>query len=382
MDNAGGGTAPPGIHFFAPVYGGSGYAEEALEVVLGLACNGLPVHLQPMYFQSDTRGLLAPPVRDALECLKRRPIDPARSIVFELLSACDFNFDVNGRYRVGRTMFETDRLPEDWVAYCQAMDEIWVPSSFNWKTFVAAGVDEHRVRCVREGLHTHKFRPGLEPLRIPHAREFKFLSVFEWAQRKGPDVLLRAYVTEFKPDEDVTLILKTYAKDRPSADLMPELLWRVEREIGVPFEKTPPIVLLTGLLPNAEMPRLYATADAFVLATRGEGWGRPYAEALSSACPVIATRWSGHLDFLTDENSYLVDCRLVPTPRTVDVELYAGHRWAEPDVDHLRAQMRHVFTHREEARQRAERGRALMVKHWDWDVVIKLWISEFERLLA
>lgn len=381
-ERASSGAAPAGVLFYGPVYGGSGYAEEAQDVVLGLARQRIPVHLQPVYFQSDTRNLLAPDVRVTLERLKQQCVDPASSVLFEFLSAGDFNLDLYGRYRVGRTMFETDSLPEDWVHFCQAMDEIWVPSSFNRETFVAAGVDPHRVHFVRPGFQTQKFRPGLIPLQIPHTRGFNFLSVFEWAKRKGPDVLLRAYVSEFKADEDVALVIKAYAKDRPAADLMPELIWLVEREAGIPLEKAPPIILLTGLIPNADIPRLYATADAFVLPTRGEGYGRPFAEALSSGCPVIATRWSGQLDFLDDRNSYLIDCKVVPVPADVDVELYAGHRWAEPDVDHLRCLMRHVFTHRHEARARAAGGRTLLVEEWDRDVVMKLWIEEFERLLG
>src|SRR5579864_9280438 len=55
-------------------------------------------------------------------------------------------------------------------------------------------------------------------------------------------------------------------------------------------------------------------ADAFVLASRGEACGRPYMEALFCGCPVIATRSSGQMDFSTDANSELVDCKLAPVP--------------------------------------------------------------------
>jgi hypothetical protein len=88
------------------------------------------------------------------------------------------------------------------------------------------------------------------------------------------------------------------------------------------------------------------------------------------------------MDFLNDRNSYLVDCKVTSAPSNIDVELYAGHSWAEPNVEHLRHQMRHVFTHREEAKRLAAQGRREMVERWDTNIVIEQWMAEFLRLLG
>jgi glycosyltransferase involved in cell wall biosynthesis len=373
---------PAGVWLRGLVYGGSGYADETLPVVLGLAEHNIPIELHPVQFLSDTRNLLSPSVCDAVERLKLQRVDPGQSVFLQWLPAHDLEVHVYGRRRVARTMFESDRIPPGWSEACEGMDEVWVPSQFNRRTFAAGGVSEHKLRVVPAGVDAELFRPGLEPLRIPHARGFNFLSVFEWAQRKGPDVLIRAYVGEFKPDEDVALIIKAYPRPDPTADLLPKLAYFVEREAGVSLEKAPPIILLPGFLPNADVPKLYATADAFVLPSRGEGYGRPYMEALACECPVIATRWSGQLDFLHDHNSYLIDARVVPVPADTDIELFAGHCWAEPDVDHLRQLMRHVFAHREEAKRLAVQGRREMVERWNWNVIIRQWVVECEGLLA
>ena len=376
------GTGKSGVSFHASVYGGSGYSDECLAVVLGLAEHQLAVQLHPLVFQSDTRNLLSREVQNTLEELKRQPVNLARSIYYQCVPAHDFNRQAQARCRVGRTMFESDSIPDGWAERCQAMDEIWVPSEFNRETFASAGVDERKLRVVPAGVNTKLFRPGLEPLSLARTRGFNFLSMFEWTDRKAPDVLLRAYLSEFKPDEDVALILKSYARPDPNADLLPRLAHFIEREAGLTLDKAPPIILLTGFLSNADMPRLHSSADAFVLPSRGEGYGRPYMEALACGRPVIATRWSGQMDFLHEENSYLIDLEgVVPTPPDVDVELYAGHRWAEPSVEHLRQLMRQVFSQHEEAQRRAERGRAEMVRDWDWNVVIKRWVNEFERLM-
>ena len=372
----------PGVLFHSLVYGGSGYADEGLAVILGLAERGLPVQLEPIGFHNDTRNLLAPKVRKILERLKETRVDLARSVYYQSVPAHEFNLQMYGRWRVGRTMFESDRIPDGWAERCRELDEIWVPSEFNRQTFAASGVPEEKLRVMPAGVDTACFRPGLEGLSLPQLRGFNFLSIFEWTQRKGPDVLLRAYLREFRHDEDVALILKAYPRPDPTEDLLPQLAHFVEREVGLKLEHAPPILLLNGFLPSADVPRLYNTASAFVLPSRGEGYGRPYMEALACELPVIGTRWSGQMDFLTEANSYLVDpVGIVPVPNDVDVDVFAGHCWAEPNAEHLQQQMRRVFSHPEEAHERAVRGRIEMVSHWDWNVVLDRWMSGFERLL-
>ena len=376
------GAARAGVVLRGVIYGGSGYAQENLPIVLGLSRAGLTVRIEPLMHQHDTENLLPLETKAALEFMKIQMIDLGRGVYFQAVPAHDFLPNVFARRRVGRTMFETDRIPPGWVEKCNAMDEIWVPSFFNFETFCRAGVDEKRLRWMQEGEDTHLFHPDQPPFNIPGRRAFNFLSVFQWTQRKGPDVLLKAFINEFKEDEDVALILRTYGRSGPDSDVLPQLLYYIERELRVPLEKTPPIILLSSLIPNHDVPRLYTSADCFVLPSRGEGWGRPCTEALSSEMPVIATRWSGQLDFLTDENSYLVDYELVPTGSDIDVEIFAGHSWAEPSVEHLREAMRHVFTHREEAKQKARRGRRDIVEKHDWSVIMQRWAKEFERLLS
>lgn len=79
------------------------------------------------------------------------------------------------------------------------------------------------------------------------------------------------------------------------------------------------------------MVALYNSCDAFVLPSRGEGWGRPYMEAMACGLPTIGTRWSGQLEFMHDENSYLIDIDgLEDVPSTVELPFYQGHRWARP----------------------------------------------------
>jgi glycosyltransferase involved in cell wall biosynthesis len=373
--------APAGVLFHAIVYGGSGYAEAGWVEVLGLARSGIPVQLLPLGDPEDYRGLLTSPARRALDELKLRRVDRARSVIYQGAMAYLWDPNLYGRWRVGHTMFETDSLPDGWADWANAMDEVWVPSEFNRETFARAGVAERRLRVVPLGVDTSLFRPGVEPYTWPEVRGFKFLSIFDLQERKGMDLLLKAYLAEFRADEDVCLILKITQHSDHTTDAGARVAHFVENEGGKRLEKTPPIVLVQDYIPRSELPRLYATADAFVLPSRGEGFGLPYIEALACGLPVIATRWSSHLDFLNDANSFLIDIEGLVPASPVDVEYFAGHRWAQPSVDHLRQLMRLVYQHREDARLRAARGREEIVARWDWSIVIRKWMTECRRLL-
>lgn len=378
----GNGAPRPGILYRAPVYGASGYADENLLVLMELWRRGVPVQLLAQGHQSDENKLLPGEIRGRLAAMQQGRIDAGRSIFYQCVPGHDFNSDMAGLRNVGRTTFETDRIPEGWAERCSEFDEIWVPSKFNQETFARGGVDERKLRVMPEGIDTKAFRPGLSPLPIPECRGFTFLSVFDWQQRKGPDLLLRAFAEEFRADEDVALVLKVTTINHPWLDVEAWLTWFFERQLRVKLDAVAPVVLLNGLLPCGELPRLYAAADAFVLPTRGEGWGRPYGEALACERPVIATRWGGQLDFLSDGNSYLIEIDgIVPTPPDLDLEVFAGHCWAQPSVEHLRQLMRHVCRHPDEAAAKARRGRRDMVEKWDGRRIASLFAAEFDRLL-
>jgi glycosyltransferase involved in cell wall biosynthesis len=372
-----------GLVFRGAIYGGSGYADGNLELLAGLHGHRLPLQLAPIGLQEDRDRLLPPALRRDLERMQQRRLDLSRSILYQCAPAPDFDTQAEARVRIGRTAFETDSLPRGWDQKCNAMDEVWVPSHFNRESFVRGGVEERRLRVMPEGLDTRRYRPGLTPLPLPERRGFNFLSIFDWIDRKGPDVLLRAFCSAFHRDDDVALILKVHKFDAPGADLEEFLVHYLERELHQPLDRIPTIVLLRGLLPAADMPRLYASADAFVLPSRGEGWGRPYMEAAASQLPVLATRWSGHLDFLNDANSFLIDIEgVVPAPLDSDREVYVGQGWAQPSWEHLARLMRQVVGDRAAAQQRARQARRDMVENWDRTVMGPRWAAEFRRLLG
>jgi glycosyltransferase involved in cell wall biosynthesis len=369
---------PAGIVFQASIDGPETVEDNCAEA-LGLAQRQIPLRLAPLETLDGAQCLLSASVRRALEQLTLQRVDLTRSVLYQAGPAASWTLDFHGHSRVGRTSFCTDRIPDGWAERCNAMDEVWVPSHFHRQTFVAAGVQSEKLRVMRTGVDTGLFCPGVQPLDVPHARAFNFLSVSQTGRQWGTDVLLRAYVREFKPDEDVALLLRILGVRDSSADSEARLTFFIETELGAALEQTPTIVLLDAPLSHTDRARLYASANAFVFPSRGESWGRACLEALASGLPVIATQWGGASEFLHDANSYPIAVEEI-VPASCEDEFVAGHRWAEPSVDDLRRQMREVFTDSREAQKRAAQGRCDAVEHWDWSIVIPAWAQEFRRL--
>lgn len=337
----------PQVVWRGPLFGLSGYAQEGREFVLGLDAVGAHVRAEDVPLGPHRIPLKAETEQRLWELTQAQAGPGAIRVEHGFPSR--WGPDT----RMGRTSFETDRIPDAWVEACNSVEEVWVPSQFNLETFSASGVDPERLHVVPSPIRLADWR-GDDRLELP-VSGFTFLSVFDWSLRKGWDLLLAAYADEFGPSDDVVLVLKIHSSHSHAA---PELRRLVERAAG---REAPPILVLDRLLPAAEMPRLYRAADCFVLPTRGEGSGRTFLEAMAAGTPVIGTAWGGHADLVGEETAFPVELKgvvRIPEPGVREAPFYRGHRWAEPSVEHLREVMRRVYEHPEEARARAARARS------------------------
>jgi glycosyltransferase involved in cell wall biosynthesis len=345
-------------------YTPTGYGEESRGFIsiLDRGLYNLKIRSQ---FYGRVEGILTSEQEARLTFLESAPVDTAKAVVVQHRDAFQFDKDVRGRVNIGRTMFETDRIPDAWVPLCRQMDEIWVPSRFNIETFSRSGVPLDNLRVIPGGVDVDTYHPAVPPLELGSRNGYVFLSVFDWTDRKGWDLLLTAYYEEFKPDEDVMLLIKTHRYCIPGS-ISGEFNQFVKNRIAREQRGFPKVRILECDIPGPLMPSLYTACDAFVLPSRGEGWGRPYAEAMACELPVIGTRWGGNLDFMNDENSYLIEIEgLDDVPG--NVFLYAGHQWARPSVEHLRCLMRHLFEHRQEAKAKGLRAREDICRKWTWE---------------
>lgn len=369
-----------GVIFRAFLGGATGLSAEAKGELLSIP-ERIPVELRPLNGLPEAAAL-PPQLRARIAAARTAQMPVHDSLLFQNCSPPDFDLETHARIRIGRPVYETDRLPEGWRLRCLEMDEIWVPSRFNAEVFAACGIPAIRIRTLPIGIDAATFRPGVEPMRLRNARGFRFLSVFDWHDRKAPELLIEAFLREFRREDDVSLILKISQNVDRSFSIEDRLFDLIERKLNLRLEDIPPILLMRGKLSEPEMASLYAAAQCFVLPSRGEGWGIPYLEALACECPVIATRWSGQLDFLHDGNSTLIDVDgLVPVAMDCNHEIFAGQRWAQPSLDHLRHLMRRAAEDPERGRVQARQGRQEILQQWDWERVRPLWTDAFMTFL-
>ncbi|GBF88154.1 hypothetical protein Rsub_00866 [Raphidocelis subcapitata] len=551
-DGAAAAQAPPPrlkhpLWWMAPFYSGSGYSTEAITYILSLLRTGFVAEedlwisnhgtdpdpdIMAVMDPGDLADLRRAESRSEEQRGQRRaPVVVCHSMPYfyarpePLWSSGSEQCPPNeGEYpfafAIGRTMYETDGLPGGFAERCNKMDEIWVPSYWGRDALVAGGVEAAKVFVVPEGVNTTRFDPSLHaPLDLaskgtlvfgtPWAdkararaeagargsgfreRPFRFVSSFKWEPRKGWDLLLEAYLSEFTPGDDVELYILTKPYLQPSEEgFAADMLDWAKENIKAPSaaadahspaaaaatapapaptaaadapaslaaaaaaaplrrlagagggagagaligpaageaagfvrdwarsrpalarrdgpgggrallaggdgaagggdgaagggkaaskldpSRFPTLYVIDTHLPDVDYPGFYAAADAFVLPSRGEGWGRPFVEAASMGVPLIATNWSGQTAFLDSQIGYPIPIEgLVQATNQPE-----GIRWAQPSLPALRDIMRAASENPSEAAARGAAGRARMVERYSPRAVAGAVLGQLRRV--
>lgn len=345
--------------FFTP----PGYGNCSRQITVALDEQGVLV--RPRFLEPSESGTLVPENEPFYDIIQRDADDPQVEVTFAWGDLFERN---EAPVKVGYTMLEVDGLPSEWVRQANRMSEIWVPSAFNEETFAASGVKRPIVKMPL-GYDPSYFNPGIKGFRAND--RFTFLSIFEWGERKAPELLLRAFNDEFSGDEDVQLVVKTSNRD-PEVNIPKQVA-----DLRLRRGRAPMVIDLNRPVPAHQMGAVYRSADAFVFPTRGEGWGYPVMEALACGLPTISTAWSALEEFYDDTVGFPVSHKLVPAQARCTY--YKGFSWAEPQLEDLRHQMRWVYEHHAEARQRAAVGAERMRQTYTLDATTR---RLRERLVA
>jgi glycosyltransferase involved in cell wall biosynthesis len=395
-------AAPVPLLWHAPLHDPSGYADEARNFVLALLGAGEPLAVAPARWGEEDAGLL-PEVRDRIEA-HALPLDTQADLFVSHTLPALQRPSPHARFNIARTMFETDRLPPGCETALNAMDRVWVPSEFNRETFVRSGVDPAKLGVIPGAIDPAPFGAPVDPWPLPGEQRFRFLSLFDWTLHKGWDVLLEAFALEFGDDPEVGLVLKVWSSNhytlagicsqadaflRERFGLQPAKAGFVGTDPGFNpgasgLASFPNIHMWWERVSSPDMPRLYRAADAFVLPTRGEGWCRPLMEAMAAGLPTIATAWSGVTAYHSAEVGYPLEYQLVPVPPdgAREIPIYAGHCWAEPDVDGLRRLMRRIVTHSGEARLKGQAAQQHVTRYFSRPAVACLLRQELAHCRA
>jgi glycosyltransferase involved in cell wall biosynthesis len=253
-----------------------------------------------------------------------------------------------GRYNIGLWAWEVAELPASMARSAEVLDEVWGCSAFTASS-IAQVVP----------LPVFSLPPPITVPDLPSRRqqalgaavnEFSFLFCFDFNsifERKNALAILAAFKLAFPPGHGARLLIKTINGN----DFQSQL----ERLTAAARDRLD-IQVVDGYLPPLDQRILINSCDAYVSLHRAEGFGLTLAEAMALGKPVIATGYSGNLDFMRAENSYLVPYELVDIPPGCEPYPQSSV-WAEPDVEAAARLMRRVFDDRDEARRRAEQAR-------------------------
>lgn len=241
---------------------------------------------------------------------------------------------LKGHYIIACWFWELERVPDAWLPAIGQVDEIMVASEFVEQAFRQATdkpvlrISQPLGELLDSGLQRADF--GLEEEKFIFLVSFDFNS---WIARKNPYSALQAFRIAFPVErDDVRLLIKSSNGFR-HPDKFRELLNAAAID--------PRIMVRDEVIDGAHVNALQRCVDAYVSLHRSEGFGLGLAECMRLGKPVIATAWSGNMDFMNEQDSCLVNYQLRPV-RKNEYPFWHEQSWAEPDVEHASIYMRRL----------------------------------------
>jgi ADP-heptose:LPS heptosyltransferase/glycosyltransferase involved in cell wall biosynthesis len=263
---------------------------------------------------------------------------------------------------IAMTVWETDTMPTQWRNTLNHVLEVWLPCEYNVTAF-----RNQIARPLVKLPHAVPHRNG--EYRTPEPRQFlgvqddQFVvySIFEWQDRKCPVEQIECYLEAFQGDEGTVLILKT----NPAAETVAR---RALEEARARSHSRARIDLHCEAWDEGGIAALHQRGDCYLSLHRGEGWCYPLFEAACRGTPVVATAYSGPLEYLDGGGHQLVNYRLTSV-RQPYIYYHPRMHWAEPDMADAAAKLRYVFDHREIARQSAQQAAGDLRQRFSMDEI-------------
>jgi len=372
----------------APVTSRSGYGDHARDIVRSfLKLNKFDIKIWDVNWGETPRDALDKKTDEQIikRILKTPNVDKQPDVYVDIRIPNEFQ--QFGKINIGVTAgIETNAVSNNWIESCNKMDLIIVPSEHSKTGFVSALYEKiqqlpngkqqkvgelrlvKQIETLFEGADENIFKPiddASLDLVDDIKEDFAFLHVGLWGKggygedRKDISKLIKIFYESFaNKKEQPALVLKTNGAGFSIID-KEQCLDRIKK-IKNKFPKDwklPNVYLLHGSLSMEEMNKLYnhPKIKAFVSLTHGEGFGRPLLEATMTGLPVIASNWSGQLDFLSKTDSLLLGGELVSVPKSQHWEdiIIPDSKWFNVNETQTYKAMNFLFKNYDEQKQKA-----------------------------
>ena len=306
-------------------------------------------------------------------------------------------FQAIGKYNIGFTAgIESTLVPGEWVEGMNRMDLNIVSSEHSKQSFLNS-IYKHShtqqeikikkpIEVLFEGVDLNKYFKtkvkednGLS-LDLSNIKEsFCYLFVGHWLQgeigedRKNVGLLVKAFYETFKnKKKQPALILKTSGANNSYIDRN-EILNKINNiKNSCNSNNLPNVYLIHGDFTDVEMNKLYnhSKVKAMVNFTKGEGFGRPLLEFSLTQKPIIASNWSGQIDFLSPSYSILIEGELKNVhPSAANSMLLKESQWFYPNHSEIGFSLKSVFENPKKYTENAKRQAYYSKTNFSWDAM-------------
>lgn len=321
-------------------------------------------------------------------------------------------FQPVGKYNIGLTAgIESTACKGEWVEGLNRMDINWVSSNHAKTVFERAMFDkmdprtkrksgtlklEKPIEVIFEGVNLDIYKPlknsELTTFDLSNIKEsFCYLFVGHWMHgdhghdRKNVGVLVQEFFNTFKnKKQKPALILKASAGTSSyiSREEILDKIRNIKKTIN--SNDLPNVYLINGEFSDYEMNELYNNpkVKAMVTTTKGEGFGRPLLEFSAVGKPIIASGWSGHLDFLNPSFVYLLPGNLENVhPSAANNWLIRESKWFQVSNNHLSKSLKEVYSKYKQFSVKGKQQKQFAKTNFSWKKMQELVESSLDRLI-
>lgn len=299
--------------------------------------------------------------------------DPIYDVQISYTSLKNFSYLLgNGsKNRLGIWCYEWNGknvLPNGFAKGYNFCDHLCAPSAFAKDVFINSGIPSNIIDVIPHGIEVKSYQKD-STIKISTDKKYKiFSNIAQLHLRKNIPGLLDAYGKAFDKNDDVTLILK--CKDKGTKFAFDVSFQSCFNNFKKKYPKHAEVKIFSEFVDD--MSDLYRSIDSVYTMSHCEGFYFPGLEGLAAGKLSIAPNYGGQLDFLNNDNSYLVSGSVVRAdPRSMYWESKSNAVWFQPSVEDAAQKLQLSYKNYEAMNQKLETQKTLIHQQYSWESVVK-----------